>query len=173
MKNERLKLIPLLQEIINEIGDFNNIKPFKFDKNLEFDIPFNNKIYKGKVEITLITDSFILNGLYQSKYDPIITTQINQYYNISYTIDGGDIQSIRSELGLLTRILYTVILILQKELSKYPKNSLFFIAAEEKQADKTQKMDYYWEIMIKNVPNSLKKGEIYFSNNKIGYYIIN
>ena len=169
MSKNKLNLYKILQEVLNELGDFNNIKPFNFNSNLEFDIPYNGINYKAKVEIQQDND----NTLIQFQYDPVLTNKHGfHYYNINFEIDGMNQQAFKSNLSLYLQIMYTVLLIIQQEIQNYP-NSVFVLLADDKNNDSKTKQNYYYKILNQNKIQNMKHGNVLLNEEIIGNYFIN
>ena len=159
------KLIPIYEQIINEVGDLKNIKPFPINGE-NFAVEYNNEKLRGKVSFTQANiEMFEL---------PPIAEKWDEAYNIGYSIEGFGSQYLKGNLKLLLKILKTVSIIISNYIKQNPDN-LYLIFAESKygmEYEDPQKLLIYGEILKKHLPNQFRMGETNFAGIAKGIFII-
>jgi hypothetical protein len=164
-----IKLLKLLHEMINEVGDLQNIQPFDYtitDNGGEFDAFLNNE--KVKVETTFTESPSNINHMFS--FPPVISPNHKKIYNIGFSIRNNDEQFSKENYHILIRILKTVVNIITDSLSKYPKDSIFVFFATSKIGkgfEDPQKMKLYKLIMQNNLPSGYRMGTAKFLDNEL------
>jgi hypothetical protein len=154
----KIKLLKLLAEVINEIGDLSNIESYNYnitDKGGNFK---TEDEYEVNVDITAWPPSLYK----QFKFPPVVELNNNPIYNIGYSIEGQGSQFMKSNYKILIKILKTVSLIVEHHINKLDsQNPIFTLFAEDKKGkghDDTQKTLIYKEILSKNLPPNYRIG---------------
>jgi hypothetical protein len=143
--------------IINEIGDLKNIETYPHELTNdggEFTFEYNNKIHSVKVVL------FKLPEEYKSmlEFAPASKIKGDNIYNIQYDVDDNDIQLIKSNYGLLIKILKTVSEIINKTIPKLGNNPiLLLMTRDDENNDDVRKLNLYNTIISKNIPSGFKQ----------------
>jgi hypothetical protein len=163
MKNKtsnKVSLLVLLKETLNEIGDLNNIEPFPYiltSYGGTFDIEIPNY---GVIDVRVVTED-VSNFKQDFHFPPIINPEGKELINIAYSIDGTDSQFAKTNISLLMRILKTISEMINEILVKY-EDPLFIIMASDKfggvKSD-PQKFKFYKLILRQNMPSGWRIGE--------------
>lgn len=167
MKN--IKILKLLHEMINEVGDLKNIQPFNYNitnDGGEFDAIVNNK--KLKVEVKFQKTPHDVKHLF--KFPPSASPDHKEIYNVGFSVEGNDEQFSKENYNILIRILKTVVDIIIKSLSKYPKDSIFTFFATSKIGkgyQDPQKLQLYKLIMQSNLPDGWRMGTAKLLKNEL------
>ena len=166
MHNLRHKLHSMNQ-MLTEMFDFNNIKPFKYittggDYKFTgmFTFNVNNEQYQANVEID--KDPSL------SKYLPTELRNYNNIITIAFTINDNDAQEVKLSTSMLVRIFKTVIDISNKYFDKYHPEAIFYASTHKsgKDIDDNQKMLIYQTLTIKYIPENYSYGFSNFENRK-------
>lgn len=147
-----IRLKSILKEVLNEIGDIQNIKPYPFSKT-------SNQLYEFETEDgELVQVSFLIAPI---SLIGIEDTKEKTFTNIGFTISGSETQLKKSKYSYLIKILKTVVEVIIDYLKiNHPK--YLFISSTNKTDEKSmiiwdsQKTKLYQAIMIKNI-NKLPK----------------
>lgn len=165
MKN---KLIIILTEVINEIGDLKNLEPYKYKISQDrgsFNVLKNDKKYPVKVTLSHWDEKF-RNML---EFPPAAEASNKPIYALGYDINGDDTQVFSSDIRTLLRILKTVSEILEFHISKLKdQNPIFAIFATDKKGagyEDQQKLNLYRAILSQNIPQGWRMG--YGKNNPL------
>lgn len=159
MSKDTVKLAHLLKEIINEVGDLQNIQPLPYDLDKgTFTVPYREKEYRGKVTFTFLNEK----GLSVFELPPVVDlSKIKTGFNIGYSIEGVSSQFIRGDAKLLFAILKTVSILVTEFIKKHP-DSLYLIFGENKAGigmEDPQKLAIYRQILGRNLPEGFRIGE--------------
>lgn len=117
------------ESYICEIGDLYNIIPYEYNKHNNFHYSFKSDVGLVDVEIQDLSDFgddvlFLTKGqIYKQNYEG------QPLYNASFTVDGSDSQSIKSNLKELNRIIKTVTLILREFINNIKPFGIFVSGA--------------------------------------------
>lgn len=155
---ENISLFQLLTEIISEVGEFNNIEPYKYitnERGGEFKTDEGNRVTVSVTEWPL--------QLYKNfEFPPIVDTTSKPMYNIGYSVEGEGDQFIKTNYKTLIKILKTVSLIIEYHLKQLDyKNPIFTVFATGKKGkghEDPQKTMLYKEILSKNLPSNYRIG---------------
>jgi len=150
MNKDKITLVKLLDEIINEVGDFNNIIPYEYDQS-GFILSDG---YKVDVKISELGNNII-------DIPPIFNPYDNKIYNLSFNVEGDDAQFKKSNYAELIKILKTVVEILKDKIEILLKGSIFTILASDKKGNISmdkQKFKLYKSIISKNIPSDYRIG---------------
>ena len=171
MKKENIKLIKLFEEIVNEVGDLNNIPVFEYSLNSNggtFDFEFEDNKAECKVSFTQMpTEVYHLIDL------PPIVPRNKEIISVGFDIEGTDEQYLKSNYRLLLRIIKTVTEIITDSLYRYPKDAIFVIMARDKTGrgyNDSQKMDLYKIVLQQNLSNRYRMGEGSFGTNNLIFF---
>jgi hypothetical protein len=171
MKKENIKLIKLFEEIINEVGDLNNIPVFEYSLNSNggtFDFEFKDDKAECRVSFTQMpTEVYHLIDL------PPIVPRNKEIISVGFDIEGTDEQYFKSNYRLLLRIIKTVAEIITDSLYRYPKDAVFIIMARDKTgrgSNDSQKMDLYKMVLQQNLPSMYRMGEGSFSTHDLIFF---
>lgn len=168
MKFKNISLITLLKEVINEVGDLENIHPYDYNLNNdggEFDIILHDIKTKVKVNITKSPDKLKP----EFNFPPIISSNDKEVYNVGFTVGNEDTQYSKEDYSILVKTIKTVVEIVKNSLNKYPKNIIFvFFAASKigKGHQDPQKLKFYKIILQQNLPNGWRIGTSEFIGNE-------
>lgn len=159
---EQIKLLNLLNEILNEVGDLQNIKPYEFDYD-----PWESSFYTedGDLVVMRVEDDTdkLRSVLNISK---VFEKDINTIYNLSFDINGETTQAKKSTLKELIKILKTVSIFASEELQRInsgiPKNEkpILIIGAQSKTlkglVNDPQKYQLYSKIISNILPSNYR-----------------
>jgi len=166
MKQDNISLLVLLQEVINEIGDLNNIKGFNYVLTKDggrFSIQIDEKPVRVNVKIKetdVPNDTFNL--------PPIIKPESKTIYNLGFDIEGNDQQFQKTNLSLLIRVMKTVVDITTNLIKNY-NNSIFVILATSKTGkgfNDPQKIKLYKLLLQNHLPSGYRSGDFEFIDNQ-------
>jgi hypothetical protein len=133
MKKENIKLIKLFEEIVNEVGDLNNIPVFEYSLNSNggtFDFEFKDDKAECRVSFTQMpTEVYHLIDL------PPIVPRNKEIISVGFDIEGTDDQYLKSNYRLLLRIIKTVAEIITDSLYRYPKDAIFVVIEIKQDVD--------------------------------------
>ena len=152
MDHSRISISKLVKEVLQEIGDLNNIKPFPNLSNNIYNMGNGNKLRIDIFPISLDESD--------KKRIPRVFDLDEAIFNIGFKVNDVDTQAFKSEPKILFRVLKTVsdrinmYLMNQKKNNVYP---LFIIGAQSKTIDfpgvnDPQKLKLYRQIITKNLP---------------------
>jgi hypothetical protein len=167
---QQIKLLNLLNEILNEIGDLQNIESYEFDYN-----PWESSFYTEDGDLVIMrveNDTEILrNDLEASK---IFEKEKNEIYNISFEVNGTITQAKKTSLKELIKILKTVSIFAAEEIkridSNLPKDEkpIFVVGAQSKSEiiamNDPQKFMLYTKIISNLLPSNYRKQDGKFEN---------
>jgi hypothetical protein len=157
----KLKVIKLLSEIINEVGDLKNITPFPFtllNDTAKFNFEFQGETFKGAVNLTL------WRGKEKEwlKFPPIVNDSNRSIYGIGYSIEGDDTQVFKGDTKILLQIIKTVSEVVSKFLERLEdKNPIFIFFATSKKGEgyeDPQKLNLYRVVLSQNLPPGWRLG---------------
>lgn len=153
----------LIEELLKEVGDLSNIKPFDFkfrgdegyfniDEDTEVIMFYNQLTNHDKSKLT--------------DYNQILEVNKNPVFDIGFSVKGVITQALKSDLKLLNRILKTVLIyskhimdIIEDNYREY--KPIFIIASQAKNTkvfkDDEQKLEYYEYIILNNLPDTHRK----------------
>jgi hypothetical protein len=145
MKNSTLSLKLILENIIKEVGDLNNIQPYKYQNN-EF---VTEEGWKVTVSIDDIDDAYYeyINLPFKQKYIKVI----------SYKVEGEQSQYKKTTYTKLIKILKTVTDIIIEYINNNSNIKALLIFAANKNPDKLlsstdpQKSEMYKAIILKQI----------------------
>jgi hypothetical protein len=174
-----IKLMMLLHETINEIGDLQNIEPYKTIKpnprSYYFSAKINDKDQNVKVNFENVSDNasfFKVNS--QIYKDSLAKTDLgkNGLYNLGFSIDNITSQFDKTNLSDYFRIMKTVLVSSYDFLEKkQPFGIMFFGANKKGEAGiDRQKTLLYFKIAAKNLPKGYRMEEVTYGADK-GYII--
>ena len=167
------------ESYIHEIGDLNNISPYEYNKKNNLHYTFKSDVGFVYVEIQNLSDFgddivFITNSqIYKQNY------QGQSLYNASFTVDGLDSQSIKSNLKELNRIVKTVTLILKEFIDNLKPFGVFVSGANRNstilEPDKVK--NTLWLAVATGVGKELigyriDKGELNYDGYSFGGFMI-
>ena len=169
--NKNLKLIKLVKEVINEVGDLKNMPPYTYKINNETGIFYIDDDVEIKVQFQLLS----LKDKYDFDISPVFDVFKNKLYNIVFYANEKSDQYMKSDLKTLIKILKTTLDIILEIIPSYPKNTIFLISGEHKKGrlelDK-QKMDLYKSIIKYNLPQGFRIGETKHIPSDIEFIVI-
>tara|TARA_Y100000385_G_scaffold248717_1_gene269618 strand:+ start:2294 stop:2806 length:513 start_codon:yes stop_codon:yes gene_type:complete len=153
----KIKILELLSEVLNEVGDLSKIPPYDFTiKSTGGSFVVDG--LQGSVNISKWPQS--LNKKF--KFPPVVEVGERPLYNIGYSIEEEGSQFIKTNYKTLIKILKTVSLILKHHMSKLDsENPIYTIFSEGKEGvgfEDHQKMLIYKEILSKNTPSGYRIG---------------
>lgn len=160
MSQNTIKIAQLIKEVIEEVGDLQNIQPLPYDlEKGTFTVPYKGKEYRGKVLFTF----FNKQGLEMIKFPPVVDlAKFTTGYSIGYSIEGIGSQYIRGDAKLLFTVLKTVSILISEFITNHPE-SIYLIFAENKTGigmEDPQKLLLYKQILGKNLPQGFRIGEM-------------
>jgi len=159
MSEKIITITNLIREVLNEVGDLQNIQTLPYDSDKgTFTVPYGGKEYRGKVTFTFLNEK----GLSVFELPPVVDlSKIKTGYNIGYSIEGVGSQFIKGDTKLLFTILKTVSIIVAEFIKKHP-DSLYLVFGESKTGigmDDPQKLALYQQILGKNLPQGFRIGK--------------
>lgn len=153
----------LIEELLKEVGDLSNIKPFDFKFRGEegyFNIDEDTEVIMFYNQLTNQDKSNLTD------YNQILEVNKNPVFDIGFSVNGVITQALRSDLKLLNRILKTVLIYSQHIMDIIEDNykgykPVFIIASQAKNRleliDDEQKLRYYEYIILNNLPDTHRK----------------
>jgi hypothetical protein len=164
---QQLELKKLVEEVIKEVGDLVNIKPYPYK--------FNMRITGDMLEyigMFTTTDGYriamLLEDISEFRNDmnipPSFDTPDNRIYQIGYRVEGVDTQHAKTNYSELMKILKTVLDFSEKLIPnlirEYGKDTLFVIASQAKDTtvfkSDSQKDKVYNSIISQNLSSDYK-----------------
>lgn len=174
-----IKLLQLLAETINEIGDLQNIEPYKTinpnPRSYYFSANINGVKKNVKVEFQDFSEhAFLFKVKSQIFKDSLKKTdlEVNGLYNLGFSIDGITSQYDKTNLSDYFRIMKTVLVSSYNFLEKRKPFGIAFFGADKKGEagiDK-QKTLMYFRVAAKNLPKGYRLEEVEYNGDK-GYII--
>jgi hypothetical protein len=162
------KLFKLLNEIITEVGDLNNIEPYKLDSGGYAD----SFLIDDKTYATVHFDpvNSFSNKSPEIEFPPIIDINRDkvQITNIGYKIEGSTSQHYKTTPSTLFRILKTVALIVERYAEEWP-DEVLVVFEEDKFGNVSagQKTKLYAQVIMKNLPPNFMSGTVKDTINNI------
>lgn len=159
----QIELTKILKEIINEVGDLENIIPYKFQMDSEGLAYFRDE--DGDVVVMFVEELGQDQKAELSKVPKVFEVENNPAIDVGYKISGVLSQYKKSTYSKLMRILKTFSIYLKEEIGrvekKYPNlKPLILIAAQSKNreefADDAQKFNLYRQLVMKNIPKNYR-----------------
>lgn len=166
-----IKLMSLLNENLLEIGDLQNIVPYKINQ-------IRDDRYKFEIENGDIVDvMFTLLSKEEASFlktAPIINKEkISNYYNLGYSIKGFSTQAKTTDIRELLKLVATLLEIVKKFIRINPTSSILIFEENKKEElgfIKGQKSLLYKSVISKNLPLGYLSGPVEY--NKIEGLII-
>jgi len=128
----------IVESYITEIGDLNNIIPYDYKTINKLDYTFESNVGDVEVKIENLDDYKNLDkaGIQFITKNQIFNQSYNgqTLYNISFTLNGDDSQSLKTNLKEFNRIIKTVTIIIEKFIKLEKPFGLFVSGANR---DKT------------------------------------
>jgi len=160
MKKESIKLISLINEMIEEIGDLSNIEPLPRRGFNNWEVPGKDEeTYKLEMDISPVP--LYSKAKYLNKIPPSYDTS-EDLYHVSFAIENMDTQFMKTSPKILFRILKTVASEIKKSLSRAEdadSNPILMIGAQSKLGlgkEDPQKLKLYKAIIAKNLPSGYR-----------------
>lgn len=169
MSHTPLKIVKLLNEVINEIGDLKNVNPYDFEQQSKYNYVFytDDNI---KVEVNFeVLDELSLKFL---KFPPVAQKdKADGVYNVGFDVGGSTTQYKKTDITYFYKIIKTVSVIILDFLKQNP-NSILTIVGEGKKGEigDTQKSRYYLQSALQNLPSGYRIGEVGYGSSK-GIYV--
>lgn len=164
----KIKLIELLMDVIQEVGDLKNIQPFKFtltNNGGKFNIDHQDKTFRVNVSLTLWGSEYHK----WLDFPPIVDIKDKSIYSVGYDVEGDDTQVFKGDLRILIRIIKTVSEIVKDFINKnQSQNPIFVISATGKKGESyedQQKLNLYRAVLTQNLPQGWRMG--YGDNNAL------
>lgn len=161
----KLKNKKILFEILNEIGDFNNISSYDYNKINNFNYSFKSELGTVNVEFEKIED---LTTDIKVNNDQFNINNINSIFNVRYDIEGNEFQKTKTTLKTLLPILKTIVNIINQFIAQKNLYGLIMIGISKLGIlkDDHQKNLLYLMISKNNLPNGyrLSNVELDFNN---------
>lgn len=174
-----IKLLQLLKETINEIGDLQNIEPYKTinpnPRSYYFSANINDVKKNVKVEFEDFSEYAPLfkvkSQIYKNSFDKN-NLEENGFYNLGFSIDGITSQFDKTNLSDYFRIMKTVLVSSYNFLEKRKPFGIVFFGADKKGevGIDRQKTLMYFRIAAKNLPKGYRMEEVEYDGDK-GYIV--
>jgi hypothetical protein len=158
MKFDRIDLIYLINECINEVMDFNNIENYDYHiyNNIINDNISSIGVFKldDDAIVEVLTEKISVNDI---NIPPIFNKENAEIINIVYEINNMTTQYKKTDLRELLKILKTVSLIIKDFVQKHEKENIIYILHSEPKSgsgftDK-QKGEMYKMALNKKLPS--------------------
>ena len=171
MSENIISISNLLKEVINEVGDLQNIQPLSYDlEKGTFVVPYKEKEYRGKVTFTFLNEK----NLNAFGLPPVVDlSKIKTGYNIGYSVEGVGSQFFRGDAKLLFAVLKTVSILVADFIEKHP-DSLYLVFGENKIGvgmEDPQKLALYQQILGQNLPQGFRVGKVSILDTVPGLFI--
>lgn len=172
---KQFKLVKLIEEILQEVGDLRNVKPYPFTHNLHYYtgsfITENGDLVSMSVQdISNQLDRKLIPPSFIKKVLGLVRTNIfeGSIFQIAYEVEGSSTQYRKVEYGELVRILKTLVdflnIVLDQVIKDHGRDTIFVIGSQAKDtADykpDPQKDALYRSILLKNLPKDFRSAEI-------------
>jgi len=170
-----IKLMMLLHETINEIGDLQNIEPYKTIKpsshSYHFSAKINNKNENVTADFENVSEHVSLFKVNSQIYkDSLAKTDLekNGLYNLGFNIRGVSSQFDKTNLSDYFRIMKTVLVSSYDFLEKKQPFGIMFFGADKKGGAgiDRQKTLLYFKIAAKNLPKGYRMEEVEYEGDK-------
>lgn len=164
---KQLELKRLVEEVIKEVGDLVDIKPYPYKFNMRITGDMLEYIGMFKTDDGYRVAMF-LEDLSEFRDDmnipPSFDTPNSRIYQIGYRVEGVDTQYAKTNYSELMKILKTVLDFSEKFIPniirEYGKDTIFIIGSQAKDTDDfksdPQKDKVYNSILSKNLPSGYK-----------------
>jgi hypothetical protein len=173
--DKKLTLISLINEMINEVGDLQNIVPYPYtlhqtggDYEGRFKAEFEDKEYDVEAIVEHL-GSVSDNSL---KLPPVFNMD-GDLYNIGYNVEGELAQFDKTNMSTLVKIIKTVIKVaseVMEEVDSKPPYNIFTIGSMSKEGVEgieDVKLRYYKAILNHNLPTGYRMAEGKYLNYKV------
>ena len=164
-----MKIKTLLEDIVNELGDLKNIKPYEVvPKKLGKEESYRFITEEGDVgfiHFSHLDDEEVDDMSLEEKY-------YGNGYEVEYSLNGTYLQSHVESLGELLRIISTVVEAIKIHMEK--SNSLLYVvygARKRNLGGTNQKFNLYKAVVSKHIPPGWEIGETNKSLYGPGFYI--
>jgi hypothetical protein len=170
-----IKLMMLLHETLNEIGDLQNIEPYKTIKpnphSYYFSAKINDEKENVKVEFDNVSKHVSLFKVNSQIYkNSLAKTDLekNGLYNLGFSIGGVSSQFDKTNLSDYFRIMKTVLVSSYDFLEKKQPFGIMFFGADKKggMGIDRQKTLLYFKIAAKNLPKGYRMEEVEYEGDK-------
>lgn len=155
----------LLKEVLNEVGDLANIKPFPYRYHSDFfegsfSTEKDEMVRMGLENISFFKDEFTV--------PPVFNPEENEIYQVVYSVEDSETQYRKASYKELAAILKTVMEFCKEAFEDAEESTggkpIFLIASQSKHssdyAPDPQKDALYKSIILKNLPTSYRSAEI-------------
>lgn len=162
---KHLKLMELLKEVLNEIGDLTNIKSYTYRYHSDF---FEGSFFTDKDERVNMGIENLSSFRDEFKLPPVFNPEENEIYQVAYYVEESQTQYRKASYKELAAIMKTVVEFC-KEAFQDVKESvggrpIFLIGSQSKYTadykSDPQKDALYKSIILKNLPSTYRTGEI-------------
>lgn len=162
---KQLKIMELLKEVLNEIGDLANIKPYPWRYDSAF---FEGSFFTEKDEMVRMGVENLSFFKDELKLPPVFNPEKNEIYQVSYSVEGNESQYRKASYKELAAILKTVMEFCKEVFQDVERSvggkPIFMIASQSKYtqdyAPDPQKDALYKSIILKNLPTTHRSSEI-------------
>jgi len=173
MKFDRIDLINLINECINEVLDFNNIENYNYKiSNLNITNEKISQIGYFKLDDGAVARIYI-EKIDSNKLDipPIFDRNNSQIINIVYSINSMTTQYKKTNLRIFLKILKTVSLIINEFVQKHEIENIIYILHSEPKTDfgltDKQKGETYKMLLNKQLPSYYRVSDGIYNNKPI------
>jgi hypothetical protein len=167
---KQLELIRLVEEVIKEVGDLVNIKPYPYNMKMKTDGGVLEYIGSFTTKDGYRVMMFLENiNKHKEKMNipPSFDAPGNSVYQIGYVVEGVDTQYAKTNYSELIKILKTVLdfskKLIPNIIQEYGEDTLFTIGSQAKDTtdpkSDSQKDKIYNAILSKNLPGDYKNIE--------------
>jgi hypothetical protein len=162
---KQLKLMELLKEVLNEIGDLANIKPYAYRYHSDF---FEGSFFTDKDEMVRMSLDNLSSFRDEFKLPPVFNPEQNQIYQVSYSVEDSQTQYRKASYKELVAIMKTVVEFCKEAFQDVEESTggkpIFLIASQSKESQEyapdPQKDALYKSIILKNLPSAYRTAEI-------------
>jgi len=160
---KHLKISEIIKEIIQEVGDLQNIEPYEFKGSSTQ--AFVTVPGFDEVEIFFVP---IIGGMDTSSIPDVYNPENNTILQFGYSVDGKYTQVKKVRYTELVRILKTAVDFFEERLpymlNRFGNFTIFVIGAQSKHTEDfisdPQKHALYHRIIVKNLPSTFRVNEV-------------
>lgn len=153
----------LLKEVLNEVGDLANIKPYPYRYHSDF---FEGSFFTDKDEMVRMSLDNLSWFREQLNIPPVFNPEENQIYQVAYSVEDSETQYRKASYKELAAILKTVMEFCKEAFEDAEESTggkpIFLIASQSKHSKEygpdPQKDALYRSIVLKNLPPTYRTG---------------
>lgn len=162
---KQLKIMELLKEVLNEVGDLANIKPYPWRYHPAF---FEGSFLTEKDEMVRMGVENLSFFKDEFKLPPVFNPEENEVYQVAYSVENTETQYRKASYRELASILKTVLEFCKEAFQDVERSvggkPIYLIASQSKHSSEyatdPQKDALYKSIILKNLPPTYRTAEI-------------